>query len=95
MNAKPLVEIYTSRYCPYCKAAKLLLARKKTPFTEIDIAANAERLEEMLSRSGGAATVPQIFVDGRHIGDGRAVGEMDRRGELDSVLGLAGQADCR
>jgi glutaredoxin 3 len=90
VNAKPLIEIYTSRYCPYCKAAKLLLARKKMPFTEIDIAANAERLEEMVSRSGGSATVPQVFVDGRHVGDGRALEQLEQRGELDAVLALVG-----
>jgi glutaredoxin 3 len=90
MNAKPHIEIYTSRYCPYCKAAKLLLARKKMPFTEIDIAANAERLEEMVSRCSGAATVPQVFVDGRYISDGHAVEQLERRGELDVVLGLVG-----
>ncbi len=90
MNAKPFIEIYTSRYCPYCKAAKLLLARKKMPFKEIDIAANGERLEEMVSRSGGSATVPQIFVDGRYIGDGRTVEMLEQRGELDVELGLVG-----
>jgi glutaredoxin 3 len=88
MTAIPSVEIYTSRYCPYCKAAKLLLARKKVPFNEIDIAANAERLDEMISRSGGVATVPQIFIRGAHIGDGRALDDLERRGELDRLLGL-------
>ena len=90
MTATPRIEIYTSRYCPYCKAAKLLLARKNISFTEIDIAANGERLDEMVSRSGGAATVPQIFVGGQHIGDNRALEDLDRRGELDRLLGLAG-----
>jgi len=90
MRVKPLIEIYTSRYCPYCKAAKLLFARKKLPMVEIDIAANAERLEEMVSRSGGAATVPQIFVNDRYIGDGRAVALLEQRGELDALLGISG-----
>jgi glutaredoxin 3 len=88
MTTKPHIEIYTSRYCPYCKAAKLLLARKNVPFVEIDIAANGERLEEMVSRSGGAAMVPQVFVDGVHIGDSRALEDLDRRRELDRLLGL-------
>jgi glutaredoxin 3 len=85
----PSVEIYTSRYCPYCRAAKMLLARKSVSFAEIDIAANAQRLEEMVSRSGGTSTLPQIFVDGVHIGDSHALEELDRRGELDRLLGLA------
>jgi glutaredoxin 3 len=80
------VEIYTSRYCPYCQSAKSLLTRKAVSFREIDIAANGEVLEEMVSRSGGQATVPQIFIDGRHVGDARALRELERSGELDRLL---------
>jgi glutaredoxin 3 len=80
------VEIYTSRYCPYCKSAKLLLARKGIPFEEIDIAANGERLEEMIKRSGGVAIVPQIFLGEWHVGDSRMLEELDRRGELERLL---------
>ena len=81
-----MIEIYTSRYCPYCQSAKRLLAGKAVQFTEIDIAANGERLEEMVSRSGGVSTVPQIFINGRHVGDVRALRELDRTGELDRLL---------
>ncbi|ARP99811.1 glutaredoxin 3 [Pseudorhodoplanes sinuspersici] len=80
------VEIYTSRYCPYCKSAKMLLARKGIPFEEIDIAANGERLEEMITRSGGVAIVPQIFLGEWHVGDSRMLEELDRRGELERLL---------
>lgn len=80
------VEIYTSRFCPYCRSAKNLLARKAVSFHEIDIAANGERLEEMVARSGGQVTVPQIFIDGRHIGDARMLRELERTGELDRLL---------
>jgi len=80
------IEIYTSRHCPYCQSAKSLLARKAISFHEVDIAANSEKLEEMVSRSGGQATVPQIFIDGRHVGDARMLRELERTGELDRLL---------
>lgn len=80
------VEIYTSRHCPYCRSAKQLLIRKSVAFREIDIAANGEVLEEMVSRSGGQATVPQIFIDGRHVGDASALRDLDQTGALDRML---------
>jgi glutaredoxin 3 len=80
------VEIYTSRHCPYCRAAKQLLAGKAVAFREIDIAANGEMLEEMVARSGGQAIVPQIFIDGVHVGDVRALRELERTGALDRML---------
>lgn len=79
------VEIYTSRHCPYCRAAKQLLTGKAVAFREIDIAANGEMLEEMVARSG-QAIVPQIFIDGTHIGDARALRELERTGALDRLL---------
>lgn len=81
-----MIEIYTSRHCPYCRSAKQLLRSKRASFHEIDIAANGERLEEMVSRSGGEATVPQIFIDGRYIGGLRALKDLDRAGDLDRLL---------
>lgn len=83
-----VIEIYTSRFCPYCRSAKDLLASRKIAFSEIDIAANGERLEEMIARSGGEATVPQVFVEGRHIGGIRSLRELARSGELERLLGL-------
>lgn len=81
-----VIEIYTSRYCPYCREAKRLLASKAARFREIDIAANSENVEEMVSRSGGESTVPQVFINGRHVGDMRTLRELDRIGELDRIL---------
>lgn len=80
------VEIYTARYCPYCRAAKELLARKGIRFVEIDIAANWERRDEMIERAGGQATVPQIFIRGTHIGNGSDLSRLDREGALDALL---------
>jgi len=84
------VEIYTVRYCPYCRAAKELLARKGIRFTEIDIAANWERRDEMIERAGGQATVPQVFIHGVHIGDGSDLARLDGDGALDALLKPAG-----
>ena len=80
------VRIYTARYCPYCTAAKALLKRKGVPFTEIDIAANWERRDEMIAQSGGRVTVPQIFIGAKHIGGSDDLAALERAGRLDALL---------
>jgi glutaredoxin 3 len=80
------VRIYTARYCPYCTSAKAFLKRKGIPFTEIDIAGNWERRDEMIEQSNGRATVPQIFVGPVHIGGSDELHALDRAGTLDSLL---------
>jgi glutaredoxin 3 len=83
----PAVEIYTREFCGYCEAAKRLLARKQVNFVEIDTTGNRERRAEMTARSGGRTTVPQIFIDSRHLGDCDELYALERRGELDPLLG--------
>ena len=80
------VEIYTTRYCPYCTAAKALLKRKDIPFIEIDIAANWERRDEMIERANGSVTVPQIFIGAQHIGGNDDLQALERAGKLDALL---------
>ena len=80
------VEIYTARFCPYCTAAKALLARKGVAFTEIDIAGNWERRDEMIARANGRVTVPQIFVGSAHIGGHDELRALEREGRLDALL---------
>ena len=80
------VDIYTTPYCPFCIRAKKLLANKKVEFNEIDLSENPDKFEEMLSKSNGARTVPQIFVNGEHIGDCDHIHDLDRKGELDKIL---------
>jgi len=82
----PRVEIFSSPYCPYCHRAKALLDRKGVAYEEINVALDPSRRSEMMKRSGGQHTVPQIFVDGEHIGDCDGIHMLDRRGELDSLL---------
>ncbi len=91
----PNIEIYTTSLCPYCHAAKRLLDRKGARYAEIDVQAAPERRREMMARASGRTTVPQIFIDGRHIGGCDDLHELDSKGGLDPLLtpaGVAGQA---
>jgi glutaredoxin 3 len=82
----PKVEIYTTRFCPYCTAAKALLKRKGIAFVEIDIAANWERRDEMIERANGRVTVPQVFIRAQHIGGNDDLQALERAGKLDALL---------
>ena len=83
----PAVLIYTRPFCPYCSRALALLRSKNVAFTEVDDAAfNAEKRKEMLARSGGAATYPQIFIGDRHVGGCDDLMAMERDGALDALL---------
>ena len=84
------VEMYTTMFCPYCSRARALLQRKGVDFTEIDIIEEPRRRDEMIRRSGGRTTVPQIFIDGEHIGGCDDMVALDRAGGLDSKLWIAG-----
>lgn len=79
--------MYTTRFCPYCIGARLLLNRKRVPFTEINVSNNAELWAEMETLSG-RDTVPQIFIGERAIGGYSDMAALDRSGELDQLLGL-------
>ncbi|MBV8739951.1 MAG: glutaredoxin 3 [Alphaproteobacteria bacterium] len=82
------VEMYTTMFCPYCARARTLLRNKGAPFVDIDILEQPERRGEMIQRAGGRSTVPQIFIDGAHIGGCDDLVALDRAGELDLRLGL-------
>lgn len=80
------VIIYSTPFCGYCSAAKRLLTNKGAAFTEIDVMLDPERRREMIERSGGRRTVPQIFIDGRHVGGFDELSALDGAGELDPLL---------
>ena len=80
------VIVYSQPFCGYCSAAKRLLTGKGAAFTEIDVMMEAGRRDEMIERSGGRRTVPQIFIDGRHVGGYDDLSALDRAGELDRLL---------
>jgi len=63
----PTIEIYSSSWCPYCVRAKALFGKKGLEFTEYNIETDPERRDEMLKRSNGARSVPQIFINDRHV----------------------------
>ncbi|XBS69937.1 glutaredoxin 3 [Acerihabitans sp. KWT182] len=79
------IEIYTKATCPYCHRAKALLTRKHVVFQEIPIDGDADKREEMIKRSG-RSTVPQIFIDGQHVGGCDDLHALDARGGLDPLL---------
>lgn len=80
------VEIYTSPLCGFCHAAKRLLKSKGVSFSEVDLARQPERRSEMLSRSGGARTVPQIFIGEIHVGGCDELYTLEKAGKLDPLL---------
>jgi glutaredoxin 3 len=88
----PPVEIYTTRFCPYCHSAKALLKRKGVDFTEIDLAGNWERRDEMIERAHGRVTVPHIFIGRVHVGGSDDLHALERAGKLDALLAGEGQA---
>ncbi len=83
------IEIYTKFLCGYCSRAKALLASKGADFSEIDVTLDATLRRTMTDRSNGQTSVPQIFIDGRHIGGSDELAALDARGGLDPLLGHA------
>ena len=80
------VTIYTTPICPYCVRAKSLLGKKGVAFDEVDVMMDAKAREEMLARSGGARTVPQIFIGETHVGGSDDLAALERDGKLDALL---------
>ncbi|MBF0282585.1 MAG: glutaredoxin 3 [Zetaproteobacteria bacterium] len=78
----PKIEIYSGDHCPYCVRAKQLLNQQGLAFEEFDVKKDAKRREEMLARSGGARTIPQIFINDRHVGGCDDLYALHQRGEL-------------
>lgn len=81
----PKVEIYSKFFCPYCKRAKQLLDAKGVKYKEIEVSRDADALAEMIERSQ-RRTVPQIFIDGHHIGGSDELVLAQQSGELDRLL---------
>lgn len=84
MTAK--VEIYSSQFCGYCARAKALLSKKGVEYVDYDILADSSLRDEMVKRAGGRTSVPQIFIDDRHVGGCDDLHALDRAGGLDPLL---------
>jgi len=82
---KPIV-VYTSQICPYCARAKALLKKKGAAFEEIDVTMDPKARDQMLARSGGKRTVPQIFIGDTHVGGCDDLYALERAGKLDPLL---------
>ena len=82
------VEIYTGPLCIFCDWAKALLEKKGVPFKEIYIGDDQKKMEEMIKKAKGLRTVPQIFIDGQHIGGNDKLQALERKGKLNSILGI-------
>lgn len=80
------VEIYTKPTCGFCHMAKRLLKSKNVSFAEVNIMMQPKRRAEMIQRANGGSTVPQIFIDGAHIGGCDDLMALERAGKLDALL---------
>ena len=83
------VEIYTTPFCAYCARAKGLLEQKGAAYDEMDVMEDSAKRAEMRERSK-RSTVPQIFINGQHIGGSDELAALDRAGKLDSLLAQPG-----
>jgi glutaredoxin 3 len=85
----PTIEIYTQPWCPFCERAVHILSTKNAAFQEIDAPHGSKERAEATRRSGGRTTMPQIFIDGQHIGGCDDLVALDRAGKLDPLLSAA------
>ena len=80
------IEIYTSPLCGFCHAAKRLLTKKGVEFEETNLITNPGKRGEMMDRAGGRTSVPQIFINGEHVGGSDELHELEFDGKLDPML---------
>ena len=85
----PTIEIYTQDWCPFCARAKQVFDRRGASYIEIDAPRGSEQRAHAERRSGGRTTVPQIFIDGTHIGGCDDLLALERTGRLDPLLSAA------
>ena len=81
------IDIYSSGFCGFCYRAKSLLKGRGVAFNEIDVDTTPGARQEMMQRTGGSTSVPQIFIDGVHVGGSEELAALDRDGGLDAMLG--------
>jgi glutaredoxin 3 len=82
------VLIYSSAWCGYCARAKKLLSGKGVAYEDVDVDAEPRRRTEMREKAGGRTSVPQIFIDGVHVGGCDDIHALDETGKLDEMLGV-------
>lgn len=82
----PEVTVYSTTHCGYCERAKALLKARNVAYTEIRVDEDPAARQEMLARSQGQRTVPQIFIGHRYVGGFDALRALDQSGQLDTLL---------
>ena len=82
------ITIYTGPMCNYCEAAKRLLTRNKASFDEINIATVNGAMDEMIKKSNGKRTIPQIFIENFHVGGYVELRALENKNELDNLVEL-------
>ena len=82
------IEIYTGPLCAFCDRAIALLNKKGVSFKKIDLASDPNKMEDMIKKTNGMRTVPQIFIDGQHIGGSDKLQDLENDGKLNSLLGV-------
>lgn len=90
MSSTSEVVMYSTTWCGYCQRARGLLQRKGVDIREIKVDEDPSQREVMVQKSGGRRTVPQIFIGERHVGGYDDLAALERAGELDKLLALAG-----
>ena len=86
MNKKYEILMYTSNDCTFCNSAKVLLKNKKLNFKEINISKNESLKKEMLEKTNGLMTVPQIFINSKHIGGFEDLNKLENSKKLDAII---------
>ncbi len=82
----PQITVYSGPSCPFCDRAKALLKKKGAAFDDINVKADEAKLAEMMQRSNGKRTIPQIFINGQHIGGCDDLYALESAGKLDALL---------
>jgi glutaredoxin 3 len=82
----PEITVYSGPFCPYCTKAKALLDKKNVSYEDFNVKEDSAKFDEMLSRSNGRKTIPQIFINGQHIGGCDDLYALDAAGKLDALL---------
>lgn len=82
----PKITVYSGPFCPYCTKAKALLDKKNVSYEDFNVKEDSVKFDEMLSRSNGRKTIPQIFINGQHIGGCDDLYALDAAGKLDALL---------
>ena len=86
MSSNAKIEIYSGDYCPYCVRAKSLLKQRGLDFIEYNVQQEPDKRAEMMKRSNGGRSIPQIFINDQHVGGCDELYALDRKGQLDVWL---------